>query len=1149
MSSSGSRGPPLNRFGDRSDYDYSKQRRKPFYNGPRRGGPGSSSLSNSKMGTRSGEGAPASEGGFGGNRWSRYGSSSSSTYPIGRYESLNKDNKGPYSNKGPHKNTYYSSGPGTHYPSYGNYNSFGTKPDYSQSGSTGYFGSRGGSWRSERGRSLGDIRPSSSSSSAPAYNQRSSNGSAGDYRKEKYDLYHDPMGRKPFGPMNKAPYSSNNSRGYAPKDRPKNMLSSSGIPGRRSNFYGGRYYSNTMHSGYGSYDKPKGFYQGDDYKTRGGDRPDSRDRYNERTDYRDEDDYDEHSERYSSRDYVADDRSEAPSREETPLGDENANGYYRHPESGGSETPFSNSSTGSPLHVSKERAKLGTEDAVDNDKLDPNELNSFKSYENTEDEISFTNNSNYEQYKNIEDKEEETTSEVLYQDEGKDVKEPDNEATIDNSNKIVDQAQPMDNVTSPIVSAKVEDEPNKKVVEELLKEGDESQEIVYLEGCMYPKTEIETSYEILSAEFAEHVKENGHLKYTTDSPITELNQYPFYIEVIKDFFNNKKKILGCFQSKRTSLLKKKLSLWQQYKQMFQEYEKKRSYMDEQLKIIHPPDDELKKELTFANVAKIEVDKPEPNHADEIASLPNSSNRRSRRHGDLVTTEAEFQEILKSLGKEQEEDPIYRAKKVAATVPDFKIDVLERKFMKFYDSNNLITNKNEWGDRYKYDFVDNFSEEEHNLYCEGFCLYPKRFGAISKHMGGLRTQEDCVVHYYCTKRIVNYKQLLQNFKKKSGRKQVKRKASRSRNVSQVSTPVSTPATEHALEHFSGSPTSGAEDISMNGYFTDEIADATKGKKNPKPDRPEAVKRKLETADLPSSPVQKKKSKKTKKDEAKNPEANSETTSTDLTPSSAPAALDLESGVTGSKTDVPISEITEAEGKRRKAITSYWSITESNMFPELLKEYGTKWTSIADRLTTKSATMVRNYFIRNSEKYGWNKIAEEADARLKEKFDAIMSTTSESILNVRSSQTERPPVSVSSGHDTVLKLVQVEQAPKEHATFNPTIDALINKTESIETEKKPEPAPVVQTVKQETNAPVSVLQPPFSERPARTSIMSLLNSDAPTPTSTNTSNSIRSLLNDQPSTTSKEKSQQSTGLNALLSVMNSDTTVDGSGKVNE
>lgn len=1148
MSSSGSRGPPLNRFGERSDYDYSKQRRKPFYNGPRRGGPGSSSLSNSKIGSRGGEGAPTSEGGFSGSRWSRYGSASSSTYPTGRYESLNKDNKGPYSNKGPHKNTYYSSGPGSHYPSYENYNSFGTKPDYSQNGSGGYFGSRGGSWRSDRGRSLSDIRPSSSSSSAPSYNQRSSNGSAGDYRIEKYDLYHEPMGRKPFGPMNKAPYPSNNSRGYMPKERPKNMLSSSGIPGRRSNYYGGRYYSNTMHSGYGSYDKPKGYYQGDDYNSRAGDRPDSRDRYNERADFRDEDDYDKHSERYSSRDYVADDRSEVLSREETPVGDENANGYYRQPESGGSETPFSNSSTGSPLHVSKERAKLGAERATNNDKLESNESSSWKSYDNTEDEISFTNNSSNEQYKYVENEEGRTTNEVSYQDEEKDVKELDNASAIDSSNKVGDIPQSSGTEMSHIVPTKVENEPHKILAEGLQREGNESNDIVYQEGCTYPKTRLETLYELLSTEFAEHVKESGHLKYTTDTPIKELNQYPFYMKVIKDFFNNKKKILGDFQYRRTSLLKKKLFLWQQYKQMFQEYEKKRSFMDEQLKIIHPPEDELKKELTFANAAKAEVRKPEANQADEIVSLQKSSNRRSRRHGDLVTTEAEFQEILKSLGKEQEEDPIYRAKKVAATVPDFKIDVFERKYMKFYDSNNMITNKTEWGDRYKYDFVDNFSEEEHNLYCEGFCLYPKRFGAISKHMGGLRTQEDCVVHYYCTKRIVNYKQLLQNFKKKSGRKQVKRKASRSRNVSQASTPVSTPATENALEHFSGSPNSVSEDIAMNGYFTDEAPDAAKVKKTLKSDRPEAVKRKLETADLPSSPVQKKKTKKIKKDEAKNPEVNSET-STSLIPASAPAVLDLESGVTGSKTDVPISEITEAEGKRRKAITSYWSITESNMFPGLLKEYGTKWTSIADRLTTKSATMVRNYFIRNSEKYGWNKIAEEADARLKEKFDAIMNTTSESMLNVRSFQTDPPTVSVSSGHDIVLKLIQVEQAPKDQATFNPTIDALINKTESIEMEKKPQPSPVVQTVKQETNSPVSVLQPPFSERPARTSIMSLLNPDAPAPASTNTNNNIRSLLNDQPNTTFKEKSQQSTGLNALLSAMNSDTAVDGSGKVHE
>ena len=71
------------------------------------------------------------------------------------------------------------------------------------------------------------------------------------------------------------------------------------------------------------------------------------------------------------------------------------------------------------------------------------------------------------------------------------------------------------------------------------------------------------------------------------------------------------------------------------------------------------------------------------------------------------------------------------------------------------------------------------------------------------------------------------------------------------------------------------------------------------------------------------------------------------------------------------------------EKKKAISSYWSITEANAFPVLLQECGTRWTMIADKLGTKSATMVRNYFQRNAEKNNWIPIAEEADAKMNSK----------------------------------------------------------------------------------------------------------------------------------------------------------------------
>lgn len=112
-----------------------------------------------------------------------------------------------------------------------------------------------------------------------------------------------------------------------------------------------------------------------------------------------------------------------------------------------------------------------------------------------------------------------------------------------------------------------------------------------------------------------------------------------------------------------------------------------------------------------------------------------------------------------------------------------------------DANNIVIDREEWTNRVRTDFANNFSTNEHELFCDAFCLFPKRFGAISRHMGGLRTPSECVVHYYVTKKAVNYKQLLAQHKKKASKKAGRRaKPIRSRNVSQPQTPVSTPSVD-------------------------------------------------------------------------------------------------------------------------------------------------------------------------------------------------------------------------------------------------------------------------------------------------------------------------------------------------------------------
>ncbi|KAM3461602.1 hypothetical protein MY5147_001413 [Beauveria neobassiana] len=70
--------------------------------------------------------------------------------------------------------------------------------------------------------------------------------------------------------------------------------------------------------------------------------------------------------------------------------------------------------------------------------------------------------------------------------------------------------------------------------------------------------------------------------------------------------------------------------------------------------------------------------------------------------------------------------------------------------------------------------------------------------------------------------------------------------------------------------------------------------------------------------------------------------------------------------------------------RKAATqasSYWSVSESNDFPLLLAAFGSDWTGIANHMGSKTAVMVKNYFVRQKDqtKPELEAIVNDADAK--------------------------------------------------------------------------------------------------------------------------------------------------------------------------
>lgn len=137
-------------------------------------------------------------------------------------------------------------------------------------------------------------------------------------------------------------------------------------------------------------------------------------------------------------------------------------------------------------------------------------------------------------------------------------------------------------------------------------------------------------------------------------------------------------------------------------------------------------------------------------------------------GDVVRSEAEMEQVMKDL-MEQDEAADARAKldgPKEAEVPDMILD--EREKLLFRDTNRLLRTEEEILKAFRYEIPpDDFTTEEHQKFCELYLQFPKLWHKIAAGMEN-RDFKACIQHYYMTKKVVNYKELL-NKGKRSRRK--------------------------------------------------------------------------------------------------------------------------------------------------------------------------------------------------------------------------------------------------------------------------------------------------------------------------------------------------------------------------------------------
>ena len=268
---------------------------------------------------------------------------------------------------------------------------------------------------------------------------------------------------------------------------------------------------------------------------------------------------------------------------------------------------------------------------------------------------------------------------------------------------------------------------------------------------------------------------------------TDLGQLPYFIkngpptpfsEIVSAqdlvFQNIKRKIIDRLKIDRLNVDQEHEGLRAEYKQLYKSWRLKNEELEQQNKALN--------ESTIIDTPPAPVESP------NVASAPmfESRGRIAR-----FASELDYQKVIQeskitaeaAQARERQllEDQALVDLAKEARIPDM-LTARAAVADKYRDTNHRL--KSEWVlNTFSFERpVDNFTPEEHKIFTEQYMQFPKRFGQVAKALPG-RHYEDCVLHYYLTKKEANYKgQLLKKINRKGKRtKQAPQRGPRSTNA--------------------------------------------------------------------------------------------------------------------------------------------------------------------------------------------------------------------------------------------------------------------------------------------------------------------------------------------------------------------------------
>ncbi|CDH12439.1 uncharacterized protein ZBAI_04225 [Zygosaccharomyces bailii ISA1307] len=555
------------------------------------------------------------------------------------------------------------------------------------------------------------------------------------------------------------------------------------------------------------------------------------------------------------------------------------------------------------------------------------------------------------------------------------------------------------------------------------------QSLQVMEDCIFPMNRAQTRlWELKSQPRRQVTAQQSHL---LKNPIKSLQTYPFFRQNIVIHKQALKPLLcRCISKLRRYEYLRKLRLKQALCKVEPQWQENCAKMDAMSHELR------KEEICRKEEAELELkerERREKELQERQARLSGSSRRRNR--ADFVD-DAEMENVLLQI------DPVYKHLQCAAEIPPMIRDPLKKNAIKFKDVNNLVTDKNSWARRIIKDGEDSFTQHEHELFVEAYLSYPKKFLKISNYMGGLRSPEECVLHYYRTKSSAAYKKLLNDKNKKRQKSNSAKRSKKRERASDTDNEHSLTLSEHVDHDGKRRESSGTmvdagrskvvkhmeqveikliEDQNRSQQTDGGVfkADDAATQERPVVSKDGTVPKKEEnTYETLGTPNGRRNS---INDISASADATKGTTEANSAAASSPSQNGNSSVVKAFTSSADQREVfgesyesSNDEGQQRKRHkhpgehkSSYWSVKEATFFPELLKQYGSQWSLISEKLGTKSTTMVRNYYQRNAAQFGWKPLVEEAD--FKRNATSSGSVQQSQILL----QSEQTPLSMSNG----------------------------------------------------------------------------------------------------------------------------------------